>query len=162
MFEPALVQFTGTIERRSFDKVRYTCVFLPERLVDPGPGRPRFEGEIAGRPWRGAANPAGDGAAYLLLSASFLRKAGLAMGDSVTVALTPIDPDTVIVPAALAEAFEAAPDLAEVWEGLTPGTRRGFVHRIDSARRPETVRRRVAEVLAALEGDDPSPYTRRR
>ncbi|MEE4119106.1 MAG: YdeI/OmpD-associated family protein [Paracoccaceae bacterium] len=166
MFEPWPIAFEASVDRHDHGKWSYACIYLPagmaEALRAGGAARPRFEGEIAGRDWQGAAQPAGEGRAYLILSGAFLRRAGIAEGDRVSVGLRPVAPNTVRVPAPLAEALAAAPDLAAVWEGLTPGARRGFAHLVAGAKRAETVSRRVSEVLAALESDDPSPQGARR
>ena len=126
-------------------------------------GRPRLTGELAGRAFAGAAQPLGGGSYYLIVNKRTRAATGLDLGDPVSVRLRPDDPDRVDVPPALATALaEADPELRAIWEGLTPGTRRGFAHRVASAKRPETVQKRVVEVLLALEDPDPSPYPKRR
>ena len=47
----------------------------------------------------------------------------------------------------LLEANDAA---REVWGAWTAGKRRGFCHRVDSAKFPETRERRVEEVIVKL------------
>jgi hypothetical protein len=166
VFEPLPLCFEAPVERYDRGRFGHPRIHLPDDLLaaarGTGGGRPRFEGEIAGRRWDGAAQPAGGGRAMLILSAAFLRRAGVAEGERVRVALRAVDPDEVRLPGALAEALDAAPDLRAAWDGLTAGARRGFVHRVGSARREETRARRVAEVLAALDADAPSPYAARR
>ncbi|MGR3466939.1 MAG: YdeI/OmpD-associated family protein [Shimia sp.] len=144
----------------------YTVAFLPPEVIAALPeapsSRPRVEGEMQGRPFRGGLHPTSDGRAYFILNKTFLKAAGLQIGDPLRIGFRLDDPDRVDVPPELAEALRDNGGAAEVWAGLTPGTRRGFAHRVDSAKTHATRVKRVAEVLAALEEPDPSPYPKRR
>ncbi|MEM8981122.1 MAG: YdeI/OmpD-associated family protein [Pseudomonadota bacterium] len=75
---------------------------------------------------------------------------GVALGDEVEVRFAVADQDAVNVPNALAEALETHGDLAEVWDSWTPGKRRGWAHRVASAKTAPTIAKRVDEVLTVL------------
>ncbi|MGR3492921.1 MAG: YdeI/OmpD-associated family protein [Shimia sp.] len=157
-------KFDAVVDR--YAPMGYTVAFLPVDVIaslpEPPSSRPRVEGEMQGRPFRGGLHPTSDGRAYFILNKAFLKAAGLAMGDPLRIGFRLDDPDRVDVPPELAEALCDDEGAAEIWDGLTPGTRRGFAHRVGSARTHPTRVKRVAEVLAALEEPDPSPYPKRR
>jgi len=96
----------------------------------------------------------------VIQSSAFLRRAGLAEGDRVSVALRPVDSGTMRVPAPLAEALAAAPDLAAVWEGPTPGARGGFSPLVAGAKRAETVAMRVSRSAGRSRERRPRPTGR--
>ncbi|MEM6275665.1 MAG: YdeI/OmpD-associated family protein [Pseudomonadota bacterium] len=143
----------------------YTVAWLPDAfardLPQPAKARPRVIGELQGLPFKGALHPTSDGRAYFIFNKEMQKKTGLAEGDPVRIAFRYDDPDAVDVPAELSEALREG-DMQEIWDGLTPGTRRGFAHRVSSAKTEPTRRKRVAEVLLALEEPNPSPYPQRR
>ena len=118
-------------------------------------------GELSGVAFKGALHSTSDGRAYFIFSKEMQKKTGLGEGDPVRIAFRYDDPDAVDVPEALARALHGG-DMEEVWEGLTAGTRRGFAHRVASAKTEPTRLKRVTEVLLALEEPDPSPYPKRR
>ncbi|MEL6206060.1 MAG: YdeI/OmpD-associated family protein [Pseudomonadota bacterium] len=159
---PAPIRFEAVVAEHDYGRIKYACIYLPDAVAANLPRGARLAGEIARRSWQGGLVAAGQGRFFLLLSARFLKAIGASVGTRVAVALALTDPDEVLVPVPLAEALSEAPDLAAVWEGLSPGARRGWAHRVDSAKREETRMARVSEVLAALESDNPSPYRNRR
>ena len=89
---------------------------------------------------------------YLMVSRRLMKRLGAENGDEIEIRFGLADQDAVRVPVELAEALDAHADLREVWDGWTAGKRRGWAHRVASAKAAETRRRRVEEVLAALAG----------
>ncbi|MEM8592411.1 MAG: YdeI/OmpD-associated family protein [Pseudomonadota bacterium] len=144
----------------------YTVAWLPTdfaaTLPEPAKGRPRVIGELQGLPFKGALHPTSDGRAYFIFNKAMQRKTGLSDGDVIRIAFRFDDPDAVDVPPELAEALREDEGASDVWEALTTGTKRGFAHRVASAKTEPTRRKRVIEVLQALEEPDPSPYPKRR
>lgn len=57
----------------------------------------------------------------------------------------PKDDRTLELPAELADALHADPELAEAFYALTPGRQRSFVINLDSAKKPETRIQRIAK-----------------
>ncbi|MGR3433415.1 MAG: YdeI/OmpD-associated family protein [Shimia sp.] len=155
--------FEGVVDR--YAPMGYTCIFVPPDVIASLPvspsSRPRLVGEIGGRPFKAGLHPTSDGRAYLIFNKQMQKALGAGIGAHVQVAFRLDDPDAVDVPGLLAQALADQDWASEVWEGLTPGTRRGFAHRVASAKTEPTRRKRVAEVLAALEEPDPRPYPKR-
>ena len=143
-----------------------SVVFLPDRLIAELPERPstrpRLAGEIAGRPFTGGLHPAAGGRADVIVNKTRQKQAGITFGDPVRIAFRFDDPDRVDVPPALACALADDDGAQEIWETLTPGTKRGFAHQVASAKTDATMQKRVLAVLAALEEPNPSPYPKRR
>ena len=54
------------------------------------------------------------------------------------------------VPAGLHKVLSAAPKAAAIWRNLTPIARRDFISWIDSAKQPETRKRRIGSVPSRL------------
>lgn len=155
------IAFDAPVTTRTHAPWTYTLIDVPPGIASGG-APVRVTGEVAGRAWSGALTPSGEGRFHILLSRRFVAAAGLAPGDVAAVRLRRDDPEAVAVPADLAAAPDDVPDLRAVWDGLTPGARRGFVALVAPARRPATRAARIAAVLAALESDSPSPYASQR
>lgn len=166
MFDPFPYNFDAVVDRYDYGSYAYLCVYLPDNVTQsiatPGAPRPRVGATLNGHELEAGLNPSGDGRLYIILGRPLLTRLHLSEGDPVRVALRPIDPAVVHEPTPLALALDDAPDLRTVWDGLSPGTKRGFVHRLTSAKRPETQNKRLAEILGALDSDHPSPYPKRR
>ncbi|MEQ8848187.1 YdeI/OmpD-associated family protein [Botrimarina sp.] len=154
----AAYEFEAPIVARSFDTFRYTVVFLPDatrRSVPFPDGRPlRIDAEVNGVPLSGALMPHKKGR-YLLLSKRFLKRLRCEAGDRVFVRFSVADQDRVDVPIELERALEASSRLKKLWNELTPGRRRGLAYRVGSAKRPDTRRRRVEQVLEEIAGGAP-------
>lgn len=157
-------EFSGDVSHHA--PMGYTCVFLPAALLaslpEPASSRPRVIGEMASRPFKGALHPTSDGRAYFIVNKTMQKAAGVGIGDRLSVAFRFDDPNAVDVPPALSQALQDDEHANQVWQGLTPGTQRGFAHRVASAKTAPTQAKRVAEVLLALEDPNPSPYPKRR
>jgi len=144
---------------------RYTVIFLDPALAaqlpfDESP-RLRIVGEVADVPMEGAWQPS-RGRWYLMLGKPLLKAAGKGVGDEVEVRFRLAPPDDVALPEALERALEANPVARAVFEDQTVGKRRALAHRVGSAKGADTVARRVAEVLGALEGLDVPTLARLR
>ncbi|MEL6821704.1 MAG: YdeI/OmpD-associated family protein, partial [Calditrichota bacterium] len=79
-----------------------------------------------------------------------LKDAELQLGDYAEVRFRVIDQNSVTVPTELKEAIYADSKLASAWEALSAGKKRGYCHRVLSAKREPTKQRRIDEVLVAL------------
>jgi hypothetical protein len=132
----------------------YHVLFLPRHLgrhlpFDVHP-RLRVRGEIVDIPVAGAFMPTGDGRHYFIVSPAVRKGTGARLGDTLHMRFAIDDQDRVDVPAALAHALDARPELRVVWERITPGRRRGLAHRVAQAKSSETVQRRIREVMDTL------------
>lgn len=158
-------RFATAITRHYVGTMRYTVVLLDQALHDALPLREhprlRIEADVGGVPVKGAWQPA-KGVWYLMLPKAPLKAAGLGIGDVVEVAFRVIAQDDVDIPAELVERLARVKRLRTAWEAHTAGTQRGLAHFIESAKRAETRAARLAQVEAALRGEAPMPWERRR
>lgn len=112
-------------------------------------GRHDVTGSIAGRKVRGRL-VARDGEHYLELGPAWCRDNPLADGTQATVTLAPEGPQVVSMSSDVAEALEGDADARRFFESLATFYRKGFIRRIEAAKRPETRARLIAETVAAL------------
>ena len=145
--------FQARIQHHDLGTYRYTVVFLDKEAhallpLDKHP-RLRFSGELEDVPFEAAWQPS-RGRWYAMLSKRLLKQAGLSVGDTATVRFQVVDQDAVTLPPELERALERNADLRSRWASLSAGKRRGFAHRIASAKREETRVRRLEEVVDAL------------
>lgn len=140
-FEGRIVHLPGALS--------YAVVFLPERLVDELPfatqPRLRLRGKFGGVPFAAVWKPSGE-RWYFMVSQRLLRLSGYALGELALVSFQLESPDTVHTPEILTEALQKA-GLTKHWNVLPPGLRRSYAYGIASARRTDTVQRRLTEVL---------------
>jgi len=92
----------------------------------------------------------GDGRHYFIVSQAVRKGTNARLGDVLDMRFVVDDQDRVDVPPALAHALSARPELQVVWEGLTPGKRRGLAHLVAQAKSNATVQRRIQDVMDAL------------
>jgi len=132
----------------------YQVLFLPKPLAKTLPLRAhprlRVRGEIVDIPVAGAWMPVGDGRHYFIVSQAVRKGTNARLGDMLDMRFVVDDQDRVDVPPALARALAARPELQAVWEGLTPGKRRGLAHLVTQAKSNPTVQRRIQDVMDAL------------
>jgi hypothetical protein len=112
--------------------------------------RPRVTITINGHSWK--SRVAIMRGRYLLgLSNANRRAAGVKTGDEVEVELE-FDPEprVVVEPADFARALSADPIARTAYDRLPDGRKREHVRAIESAKKPETRRRRIEKALATL------------
>jgi hypothetical protein len=104
---------------------------------------------INGWTWRSTVMRYGE-RYYLPMNAHNRAGAGVAAGDRVEVLLDlDTEPRDAPVPADLADALAAA-GLRDAWDACSYSHRREWVEAIESAKRPETRRRRVGRAVASV------------
>jgi hypothetical protein len=92
-----------------------------------------------------------DGLAKISVSAVVRAEAGVAAGDELDVDIALDDqPREVSLPADLAGALDADPGARAFYDGLSYSKRNAYVVWVESAKKPETRERRVAEAAALL------------
>lgn len=129
----------------------YTVLRLPDDVIAALNNPKRVEGELGNHPINLAVTRAPvieD--AFLYTGKTLLEAAGIDPGDVVEARLRAADPAHVEVPADLATALRAAGQ-TDVWEGLTPGKRRGLIAPIEAAKRPATRVARIGKLIASLQ-----------
>jgi bacteriocin resistance YdeI/OmpD-like protein/uncharacterized protein DUF1905 len=107
-------------------------------------------GTINGRQVRGAIAPSG-GAWAFTLSPMWMRDAGVAAGDDVTVELAPEGPQRGDLADDFSAALEASPAAAAFFDTLAQFYRKAYLRWIDgTTRRPDMRAARIAEVVDLL------------
>lgn len=116
-----------------------------------GPARrPRVRVTINGHTYRSTVAVYG-GVSMLPLSAANRSAAGVKAGDTVEVTLEPdTEPRVVEIPDPLADALAGHPGALEAFRALSYSKQRERAEAVASAKRPDTVARRVAAILAEL------------
>jgi hypothetical protein len=114
--------------------------------------RPPVVVNVNGYEYRSTVAPMG-GRYLLPFSADRRKESGIKGGDAIDVELT-LDtaPRTVEVPDDLRSALDASPAAAAAWVGLSYTYKKEHVRSVLDAKKPETRTRRIAAVLAKLEG----------
>jgi hypothetical protein len=123
----------------------------PEVVQQLGGGkRPAVTITINGHTWR--SRVAIMRGRYLLgLSNANRQAAGVATGDEVEVELElDTEPRVVVEPADFARALDADSVARTAYDRLSYSHKRQHVHAIDSAKKPETRKRRIDKALATL------------
>jgi hypothetical protein len=114
--------------------------------------RPAVVVNVNGYEYRSTVAPMG-GKYLLPFSAERRRESGINGGDAIDVELT-LDtaPRTVEVPPDLRAALDASPTAAAAWEKLSYTYRKEHARSVLDAKKAETRTRRIAAVVAKLEG----------
>lgn len=145
--------FEAKIVKRDFGKMYYSVVYVPKEVVSridfTTSKRQRIDGEINGFRIEAALIPA-KGTWHIMISKKLQKTLGVSLGDTAVVCFDIADQNAVTIPHELQFALEANDVAREAWEALTAGKRRGFCHRVNSAKMPETRERRVAETISRL------------
>jgi len=112
--------------------------------------RHHVAGTVNGIRVRTVLEPAGDGFGFTLSAASPSRR-GLAVGDTVTVEISPEGPQRDDLADDVAAALAANPDAGAFFDSLAQFYRRGYLRWIDATkRRPELRAERIAEIVRLL------------
>ena len=147
-------QFESEVDIYDFGRMAYTVIYAPKKLLRQLPlkqnPRLRIDGVVAGVPYQGAFQPAGQGKYYLILSRRFCKSAGLERGDVAVVGFNVADQNAVDVPSELEYALDANQRAREIWNSISAGKKRGLAYRVSSAQRAATKENRVEEVLETL------------
>lgn len=155
--------FEGPIVHHDLGGMIYTAIFLPVDLAAmlpfSGSSRLRATGEVNDVAFAAAWQPS-RGRWYMMLSKPLLREAGLAVGDVASVRFRVEPPDQVDAQPDIERMLARDAALANAWAALTPGRRRGWTHRVASAKTSPTRLKRVGELATALSGG-PDPFARR-
>ncbi len=133
----------------------YHVVYLPEALRHQmglkKTARYRIVGELEGQPIRLALNPAKGAAHFLIVAKGLMRDIAKSVGDAVCVRFRLDAPNHVEIPKMLREALNSHPEAAATWDTLSPGKQRSWSVFVSKAKRENTQRNRVQEVLERLE-----------
>ena len=129
-----------------------TGIEVPPEVVDAlGAGkRPPVQVSLNGHAYRSTIAPMG-GRYLLPVSAAVRSAAGVSAGDRLDVEVElDSQPRTVAAPDDLAAELDRDPALRVAWEKLAFTHQREHVEAIESAKKPETRRRRLAKALEMI------------
>ncbi|MDW5375358.1 YdeI/OmpD-associated family protein [Halomonas sp. HP20-15] len=131
----------------------WTFLVLPKTASDglPRRGRTTVEGTINGHPFQATLEPDGRLSHWLRVSRELGEACGAHAGDMVTLEIAPVgqEPEPK-VPDDLHEALAAFPEAKAVWDETTSIARLDWIHWIESAKQPQTRKRRVANACDML------------
>src|SRR5690606_28101989 len=126
---------------------RWSFLVLPAAASARLPTRSMVsvEGELAGQPFQATLEPDGQGSHWLRVEPGLREAAGVAVGDTVALVLTPMaqEPEPVLPPD-LGEALAGLPAARAIWDDITAVARRDWIHWIGSGKKAETRARRIA------------------
>jgi hypothetical protein len=142
--------FTATVERASRGRVVIPVPFDPDAVWGSKP-RHLIGGTVNQSRVRGVVEPVDDGFGFTL-GPAWLRDCGLAVGDTVTVAIEPEGPQRADLAEDVAAALDAHPQAGAFFDSLAQFYRRAYLRWIDATkRRPEQRPQRIAEMIHLLE-----------
>ena len=144
--------FDATVEPLEWGKSVYTILRLPDWVAEDLTNckAKRVEGEINEYPVNLALTKAPPvSGLFLYTGKDLMTKANITPGDRFEVRLRPADPNRVDLPTDVQNALRSS-GKTEIWNTLPPGKRRGLLHTIATAKRPETRAKRVGALMAQL------------
>ena len=133
-------------------KSTYTVLPIPGEIAAAlkKMGAKRVEIELNDCPFNMALtkSPAISGT-FIYAGKTILHLARISPGEEIDVRLRKADSNLVEVPNDVMAAMRAAA-LSDTWSALTPGKQRGLLHNINTAKRPETRAKRIAQLIKLL------------
>ena len=132
---------------------RWCFLLLPKSASDKlsSRGMVGIDGTLNGTAFTAALEPDGQKGHWLKVSEALRKKAGVTVGDVVTLEIGPAktEPEPT-VPADLKKVLAAAPEVAVVWDDLTTLARRDWVQWVEGAKKVETRQRRISNACDML------------
>jgi hypothetical protein len=114
-------------------------------------GQLRVKGTIDGHSFKSSIAPMGGGAHLLGLHKATRDAIGKSIGDTVTVAIEPdLEERTVEVPDDFRRALTKNRKALQTFDGFAYTHRKEYVQWIESAKRPETRQRRIADAVSRI------------
>lgn len=133
---------------KSGGRVGVLLPFNPNEVWGEKPQH-HITGQVNGHRIRGPLRVEGDGT-ILPLGEAWRRDTGLEAGQEVEVELSPEGPQPGNLAADISEALQAEPETKAFFEGLATFYRNNYIRWIEGARRPETRRARIGEMIELL------------
>ncbi len=131
----------------------WTFLLLPKQASEilPRRGRTSVAGTINGQSFTARLEPDGQLSHWLKVDESLRKAAGVAAGDSVSVAIRPVkkEPEPPL-PEDFASALHTAPQAKAVWDSTTTLARVDWIHWIESAKQAKTRDKRINDACQML------------
>ena len=103
------------------------------------------KGTLNDHPFQATLEPDGQGSHWLKVGKALREAAGATVGDTVTLAIAPVEVEPEPrVPADLRKALAANAAAKATWADITPVARRDWIHWITSGKKAETRVKRIA------------------
>lgn len=117
----------------------------------PSRGLVTVTGTLAGAPFQATLQPDGQGSHWLKVERALREAVGVAVGDTVDLAIAPVagEPEPAL-PADLRRALAAHPAAKAQWATLTPVARRDWIFWIGSGKQAQTRGKRIAATCDML------------
>lgn len=131
----------------------WAFLVLPKSASEtlPRRGRTSVQGTINGHPFQATLEPDGQLSHWLRVGNELREAAGADFGDTVTVRISPADPEPEpMLPDDLLQALDAHPEAKAVWEATTTIARVDWVHWVESAKQAKTRKSRVENACDML------------
>lgn len=141
--------FSSVLERLP-GKALWTTLSVPPEVQEafPATGDVPVRGTMNGKPYRCTLRRIGAGPRFMLVNKQLREACGMAPGEPVDVVLEMDTEERLVqVPADLAEALAAKPEIALKYEKLPKSPRFAFVRWLEATHIAETRQRRVARIL---------------
>jgi hypothetical protein len=139
--------------RQPGDGAPWAFVALPRAVSEklPRRGRITVAGTVNGHGVQVTLEPDGQLSHWLRLEQDFLDRAGVTVGEVVTLEITALadEPDPE-APPDLLEALAAAPEARSVWKDTTNIARLDWIHWITTAKQAKTRAKRIADACDML------------
>lgn len=152
----ATIRFSATLHRpvTSDKAVTWTFLKLPQEASDalPSRGQTTVEGTFNGHPFQATLDPDGQGGHWLKVEPSLCQAAKTEPGQTVSLEIAPVaqEPEPKVPPDLQKALTAAAPKARAIWSDITPLARRDWVQWIESAKREETQKKRIAAACDML------------
>jgi len=148
------IAFKAKLQRPATPKnATWTFLVLPAAASAKLPTRSMVavEGHLAGQPFGATLEPDGQGSHWLKVARTLREKAGIEVGDSVDLEISPaLEQPEPRIPSDLRKALAAVPEAKAQWDSLTPVARRDWIQWLDSAKQAATRERRIASTTDML------------
>jgi len=142
-----VIHFRARLSRPATPKgAAWTFLVLPAAASAKLPTRSMVtvDGTLGGAPFQATLEPDGEGSHWLKVGKALREAAGAAPGDTVALAIAPVEKEPEPkVPADLRKALAANPAAKATWADITPVARRDWIHWITSGKKAETRARRI-------------------
>lgn len=114
-------------------------------------GQVKVRGTVGGVPFRNSLRPEGDGTHYMVVNSNLREAAGVALGDTVHIALEPdLEPRVVEIPGDLQKALSACGPAERTFQRLSYSVQKRHVEWVAGAGKAETRAGRISRLVETL------------
>lgn len=142
------IRFKARLQRPASPKgATWSFLVLPPAASArlPARGMVTVDGTLGGAPFQATLEPDGEGSHWLKVARGLREAAGAAPGDTVALAIAPVETEPEPrVPADLRRALAGNPAARATWKDITAVARRDWIHWISSGKKAETRVKRIA------------------